>query len=203
MLLRFYNGIIVHANASICNLFHDRRDSNSLNLKQLGNNYGETMRILLTLLLLYPVTIHAAQPEICPEKVEPYKNEVDLIATFKDHFTVTIEALNKAGEKFPDVEFKSKLDDITYIYAHVVEDMEAWALCFDNVGEIFYRSEFSENDFSNERNFKNRLIKNHLAITRIYNSIKPYHGNFDYVYNVFDVDIHTSQIIQLQELKVD
>ena len=65
-----------------------------------------------------------------------------------------------------------------------------------------HKTAFTERDFSTKTNFRNKLIRNHLIIANIYNQLKPYQGNFKEIYDLFDMDLATSQYIQLKELVI-
>jgi len=159
--------------------------------------------LILSWLLFFSTTTFAQQHSICSKKAKPFKNEIDLIVTIKDHLLTTINAIKKADKKFPEAEYNDKLNEIVYVYAHVVEDMELWSSCFDSKGKIIHKTTFKERHFSTKTRFRNRLIRNHLIIANIYNQLKPYQGNYKEIYDVFDMDMATSQYIQLKELDSD
>ncbi len=160
------------------------------------------MNLILSLALIFSATTFAQQHSFCSKEAKPYKNETDLIVTLKDHFSTTINAIKKAGSKFSETKYKEQLNEIVYVYAHVIEDMELWSSCFNDKGKIIHKTAFTERDFSTKTNFRNKLIRNHLIIANIYNQLKPYQGNFKEIYDLFDMDLATSQYIQLKELVI-
>ena len=161
------------------------------------------INLFLSLALAYSATTNAEQHSYCPKKAEVFKNETDIIATAKDHLSTTIDAIKKAGKKFPDAEYNKQLSWIKYVYEHVIEDMDLWSSCFDSKGKIIHKTAFKERHFSTKSSFRNKLIRNHLIIANMYNQLKPYQGNLKEIYDVFDMDLETSQYIQLKELGVD